>query len=79
MGEVEQRVNHIRTLTDVPIMVGFGVKTGDQARAIGAAADGVIVGSVLVQAMADNEQTQENIPTAVGDLLSAIRTRMDEA
>lgn len=79
LGEVEQRVNHIRTLTDVPIMVGFGVKTGDQARAIGAAADGVIVGSVLVQAMADNEQTPENIPTAVGDLLSAIRTRMDEA
>ncbi len=78
LEEVEARVNHIRTLTDVPVMVGFGIKTGDQARAIGAAADGVIVGSVLVQAMADNEQTPENIPTAVGDLLAAIRTRMDE-
>ena len=78
LSEVESRVNHIRTMTDVPIMVGFGVKTGDQARAIAATADGVIVGSVLVQAMADNEQTPENIPNAVGSLLSAIRTRMDE-
>ena len=78
LSEVESRVNHIRTMTDVPIMVGFGVKTGDQARAIAATADGVIVGSVLVQAMADNEQTPENIPNAVGSLLAAIRTRMDE-
>lgn len=79
LSEVEQRVNHIRSLTDVPIMVGFGVKTGEQARAIGSVADGVIVGSVLVQAMADNEATPENIPQAVGELLAAIRTRMDEA
>ena len=44
------------------------------AQAIAATADGVIVGSVLVQAMADNQQTPENIPNAVGSLLSAIRT-----
>ncbi|MGB0965306.1 MAG: tryptophan synthase subunit alpha [Litorivicinus sp.] len=78
LEEVSDRVNHIRTLTDVPVMVGFGIKTGDQARSIGAAADGVIVGSVLVQAMADNAQTPEKIPQAVGSLLAAIRTRMDE-
>lgn len=77
--EVAARVNHIRTLSDVPVMVGFGIKTGDQARAIGAAADGVIVGSVLVQAMADHAETPEKIPAAVGKILADIRTRMDEA
>ena len=38
-----------RTLTDLPIAVGLGVSTGEQAREVAAFADGVIVGSAFVR------------------------------
>jgi len=43
-------VERIRQHTDLPIAVGFGIATGEQAAAISAIADGVIVGSALVKA-----------------------------
>ncbi|NCY03923.1 MAG: tryptophan synthase subunit alpha, partial [Planctomycetia bacterium] len=44
-----ERVRWLRTKTDVPILVGFGISTPEQARAVAAVADGVIVGSALVR------------------------------
>lgn len=43
------RVKWLRTKTDVPILVGFGISTPEQARAVAAVADGVIVGSAIVR------------------------------
>jgi len=40
----------LRTCTPLPIVAGFGVSRGEQARAVAAAADGVVVGSALVAA-----------------------------
>ena len=48
-----ERVRWLRTKTDVPILVGFGIATPEQARAVAAVADGVIVGSALVKHLAD--------------------------
>jgi tryptophan synthase alpha chain len=42
-------VQRARALTDLPIAVGLGVSTGDQAREVAAYADGVIVGSAFVR------------------------------
>lgn len=47
-------VARIKGHTDLPVMVGFGVKTPEQATAIGANADGVVVGSALVNAVRDS-------------------------
>lgn len=44
-------VARVRAVTDLPVCVGLGVSTGDQAAAVGAYADGVIVGSALVRAL----------------------------
>ncbi len=49
---VAASVAHIKAKTDLPICVGFGVKTAEHARAIGKAADGVVVGSAIVSAIA---------------------------
>ena len=46
-------VERIRAATDVPVAVGFGISTGDQARSVGEIADGVIVGSRVVRAAAE--------------------------
>src|SRR6478752_6990231 len=45
-------VKRIKDHTDLPVCVGFGVKTADHAKAIGAAADGVVVGTAIVAQVA---------------------------
>jgi tryptophan synthase alpha chain len=46
-------VERVRAVTSTPVAVGLGVRDGAQAAAIGAFADGVVVGSALVTALAD--------------------------
>jgi tryptophan synthase alpha chain len=48
--DLAERVAELRRATDLPIAAGFGVSRGEQARAIAAVADGVVVGSALVEA-----------------------------
>ena len=52
-SKVNTAVQRIKGHTDLPICVGFGVKTAEHARAIGANADGVVVGTAIVNVMAD--------------------------
>ncbi len=47
------RVKWLRTKTDVPIVVGFGISDPEQVRAVAEVADGVIVGSALVRRIAE--------------------------
>jgi len=51
---IETAVQRIRRHTDLPICVGFGIKTPEQAAEIARLADGAVVGSAIVQAIADN-------------------------
>ena len=51
-AEVARRLDAIRRHSDLPVAVGFGIKDADSARAVAAVADGVVVGSALVNAMA---------------------------
>jgi tryptophan synthase alpha chain len=48
-----ERVQWLRTKTDVPILVGFGISTPEQAQAVASVADGVIVGSAVVRQVAE--------------------------
>jgi tryptophan synthase alpha chain len=50
-GNVAQAVARIKRHTKLPVCVGFGVRTAEQARAIAEGADGVVVGSALVEAV----------------------------
>ncbi len=50
-GKVTAAVKRIKRHTALPVAVGFGVKTAEYARAIAQGADGVVVGSALVEAL----------------------------
>src|SRR4051812_35241962 len=50
-------VARTRSVTDVPVAVGLGVSTGDQAAEVAAYADGVIVGSAFVRCLLDHDDT----------------------
>jgi tryptophan synthase alpha chain len=73
-----ERVRWLRTKTDVPILVGFGISSPEQAKAVAAVADGVIVGSAIVRhlegaAGQPRDRMLEAIETHVGDLVAAVR------
>jgi len=52
LGSIEDAVARLKAATDLPVAVGFGVRTPEQARAIAKVADGVVVGSALVEIVA---------------------------
>ena len=49
MADVEFAVSRLRRFTDLPVAVGFGINTAEQAAAIARIADGAVVGSALVR------------------------------
>jgi len=76
LKSVERNVIRLKGHTKLPIAVGFGVKTAEQARSIAKSADGVVVGSALVNAVktsltAQGESTPQTVK-AVHALVSEI-------
>ncbi len=67
---LKESVERLRSATSLPICVGFGISTPDQAREVGALADGVVVGSALVSAAATS-------PDAVLRLTQQLRAALD--
>ena len=76
---VVEKVNQIRQCTKIPVGVGFGIRDAESARKISAVADAVVVGSAIVQRVADNVGDAKKISAAVCELLSSMRTAMDKA
>jgi tryptophan synthase alpha chain len=76
LKSVKQNVERLKKHTPLPICVGFGVKTAEQARTIAKTADGVVVGSALVSAVADSLNRQgkatAKTPSAVHKLVAEI-------
>jgi tryptophan synthase alpha chain len=52
-AEIRERVGFIRERSPVPVVIGFGVSTPDEAKALGKLADGVVVGSAIVSRIAE--------------------------
>jgi tryptophan synthase alpha chain len=78
VDSVKKHVDSLRTITDLPIGVGFGIRDANTAAAISKCADGVIVGSVLVNAIAENKDHQkEYIADALEVILAPMRREMD--
>ncbi len=53
-GDLVQRVEAIKKYTSLPVVVGFGISNAEQVRAVGEIADGVVVGSALVNCIPEN-------------------------
>ena len=75
-GLVADAVEAIKAHTELPVVVGFGVRSPEQAAAIGRTADGVVVGSAIVSALAGSlddhgHATGATLP-AVTDLVQSL-------
>jgi tryptophan synthase alpha chain len=79
--KVHAAVTRIKRHTRLPVAVGFGVRTAKQARAIAAGAEGVVVGSALVNAVKDSldkngkatAKTVKAVTRLVSELASGVR------
>ena len=60
--DIRGAVEELKDMTDIPVAVGFGITTAADAKAVGAFADGVIVGSALVKIIAEYGQSDELLP-----------------
>lgn len=70
-ADLPESIARLRRATNLPICAGFGVSTGEQARAIGALCDGVVVGSALVRAA-------ESSVDAAAALATELRQALDD-
>jgi len=77
---VGEAVKRIKAHTELPVAVGFGIKTADDAATIGRDSDGVVVGSVLVSAIGDSlddgkatDKTVASIRQRVVELAAGVR------
>lgn len=75
--EVASRVQHIHELTALPVAVGFGIRDASTAAAVGKVSDGVIVGSVLVDTIANNQKDPAQLKRALTELLHPMREALD--
>ncbi|MDO8525535.1 MAG: tryptophan synthase subunit alpha [Candidatus Omnitrophota bacterium] len=71
-GEIFSNVRAIKALTDKPVAVGFGISAAKQARSIAGTADGVIVGSAIVNIISENKDTIARVSKLARGLASAI-------
>jgi tryptophan synthase alpha chain len=53
-GSIDEAVARLKAATDLPIAVGFGIRTPEQAAAIARVADGVVVGSAIVELVGEH-------------------------
>ena len=80
VSSLAEKIERIRAKSALPVAVGFGVKTADQAAEIGRDSDGVVVGSVLVTAIRDSlnnagmatDKTVSAVTDLVSDLASGV-------
>ncbi|ACL72340.1 tryptophan synthase subunit alpha [Thioalkalivibrio sulfidiphilus] len=74
---VAEKLAAIRAHTDLPLGVGFGIRDADSAARVSRVADAVVVGSALVNRIAEHEQDPEAGRRVVSELLAEMRKAMD--
>jgi tryptophan synthase alpha chain len=79
VAEVAERLNEVRRYTELPVGVGFGIRDASAAAQIARTADAVIVGSALVQRIAEHAEGPQRMVEEISGLLAGMRRAMDEA
>ena len=72
------RLETIRKITDLPIAVGFGIKDAETARTIGQNAEGVVVGSALVNIIAQYQNDVDTMLVKVAEFMASLRQGLDQ-
>lgn len=69
---IQARVEKIKAHTNLPVVVGFGISNADHVRTVSQAADGVVVGSAIVNCIANNPDDPSGIVEALAAKMAAL-------
>ena len=72
---LEEAVSRIRQISDIPVCVGFGISTPEQAGEVGRFADGAVVGSALVN-LIEAAETPESAVASVSELVAKLKNAL---
>jgi len=72
LSAIKPHIEEIKTHTDLPIAIGFGIRTPEDAREMAALGDAIVVGSSIVQTIADT-QSAEAVSEQVASLAGALK------
>ena len=73
VSEVAEKLDLLKSCTDLPLGVGFGIRNGQSAAAVSEVADAVVVGSTLVNCIAEHTERPDELPDAIAGALSEMR------
>ncbi len=82
IDSVKEKLLEIKSLTDLPVCVGFGIKDGESASAVAKISEGAVVGSVLVNKMAEAAESTSDIneiASAVSAIINDMRQAIDNS
>jgi tryptophan synthase alpha chain len=71
-GEIKARIEHLQGITELPVVVGFGIKDVISASAMASVSDGVIVGSALVEKISQLKAGQDYSDAEIAATVSLI-------
>ena len=69
---ISEQVSQIKEFTDLPVVVGFGISSADHVHTVSQAADGVVVGSAIVNCIAQNLDEPEVIADSLRSKISEL-------
>ena len=72
-SDLGERVSTIRRYTDLPLVVGFGISSAEHVREVAEHADGVVVGSALVNCISSNLEEPAKISAVIGEKVKDLR------
>lgn len=78
VDDVARNLERIRKHVSVPVGVGFGITNGETAAQVAKVADGVIVGSAIVNRIAANADNPQQAQAEVTELMREMRSAMDQ-
>ncbi len=79
MADLALHMKPLRQLTELPIQIGFGIRTPEAAEQAAPLADGLIVGTAFVNRMAELQDAPEEIPPALRQMAGEFRAAIDRA
>ena len=77
-ADIRVAVEELKEMTEMPVGVGFGITTVEDAKAVGEFADGVVVGSALVSIIAEYSQSEKLLPQ-VGAFIASLKQGLVES
>ena len=79
VAAVEARLNDVRTMTDLPLGVGFGISDAESAAGVAGVADAVVVGSAIVRRMGELASDRDAMFREVREFVSGLKQAMTQA